>query len=53
MGHVRMLILLLIDIILCSLIVSAFDAFFGLIPGINNWSYLSDWWNVNVNYNLG
>ena len=39
--------------ILCSLITIAFDAFFGLIPGINDWSYFDSWWNTGYMYNLG
>lgn len=52
-GSKKMLILLIVDMLLCSVITIAFDIFFGLIPGINSWSYFSDWWNVGVNYNLG
>ena len=53
MGSKKMLIMLLIDMILCSLLVAAFDAFFGLIPGINSWSYFHDWWDNPKHSNLG
>lgn len=52
-GSKKMLILLFVNMLLCSIFTIVFDAFFGLIPGINSWSYFADWWDTSVNYNLG